>query len=88
MTKNNNTEFKNTQCPEFPYFGAPYPDACCIDGRLYDLDNCDDNGNVYVPMEFHYCPFCRPKEFMEQWNMTQEEYDEYMNQLKARGYDK
>lgn len=24
-------------CPQFPYWGAHYPDACCIDGKLYDL---------------------------------------------------
>lgn len=76
------------KCPEFPYFGASYPDARCIDGRLYDLDYCDDNGNLYEPGEFVPCPFCRPKEFMESKDMTQEEYDEYMNELKARGYDK
>lgn len=26
-------------CPEFPYFGAPYPDAICVDGYLHDLDD-------------------------------------------------
>ena len=35
------------QCPVFPYFGASYPDACCIDGYLYDMDDCDDYGNMY-----------------------------------------
>lgn len=33
---------KNKQCPEFPYFGAIYPDARCIGGYLYDLDDCDE----------------------------------------------
>ena len=25
-------------CPQFPYWGASYPDACCV-----DLDYCDEN---------------------------------------------
>ena len=29
---------KSNQCPEFPYFGARYPDARCIDGLLHDMD--------------------------------------------------
>ncbi len=42
-------------CPQFPYWGASYPDACCVDGILQDLDYCDENGNLYdkggdVPM--------------------------------------
>lgn len=28
-------------------FGASYPDSKCFGGRLYDLDNCDDEGNLY-----------------------------------------
>lgn len=76
-----------SQCPEFPYFGARYPDARCIDGRLYDLDKCDEEGNLYEPSDYDPCPFCRPKEFMEEWDMIQEEFDEYMNDLKRRGYE-
>lgn len=53
------------QCPEFPYFGATYPDAMCIDGLLYDLDNCDDNGNLYERNEDIPCPFCREKEYIK-----------------------
>ena len=26
------------------HFGAAYPDACCIDGLLWDLDSGDDDG--------------------------------------------
>lgn len=47
------------QCPEFPYFGARYPDATCIDGILHDLDKCDDNGDLYEPSEMIPCPFCQ-----------------------------
>lgn len=34
-------------CPEFPFWGASYPDACCVNGVLQDLDYCDENGNLY-----------------------------------------
>lgn len=40
-----------SKCPEFPYFGARYPDAQCIGGKLYDLDKCDDNGNLDEPTD-------------------------------------
>ena len=56
---------KKQQCPEFPYFGANYPDARCIDGYLYDLDNCDVNGNLYEPSEKIPCPFCNKEEYFE-----------------------
>ena len=35
---------KQTHCPEFPHFGAHYPDATCIDGFLWDLDSGDSDG--------------------------------------------
>lgn len=28
----------NKPCPQFPFFGASYPDACCINGKLYEKD--------------------------------------------------
>lgn len=52
------------QCPEFPYFGARYPDATCIDGRLFDLDQCDENGNLY-DIEGPPCPFCKTEDFIK-----------------------
>jgi hypothetical protein len=36
-----NMEEKIKQCPEFPFFGASYPDARCINGYLWDLDKCN-----------------------------------------------
>lgn len=33
---------QNKQCPEFPFFGASYSDARCINGYLWDLDKCDE----------------------------------------------
>lgn len=52
-------------CPEIRYFGANYPDAGCIDGMLHDLDNCDENGNLYRMDEEHPCPFCNREKFIE-----------------------
>lgn len=52
------------QCPEFPYFGARYPDATCIDGQLWDLDSCDENGLLSTG-DNPICPFCNPKQFIE-----------------------
>lgn len=40
-------------------FGARYPDSVCIDGRLFDADNCDNNGNLYDNEEDIPCPMCR-----------------------------
>lgn len=55
---------QNKQCPEFPFFGASYPDACCINGYLWDLDKCDENGNLYGEGDTP-CPFCNTEEFIE-----------------------
>ena len=52
-------------CPQFPYWGASYPDACCVGGILQDLDYCDENGNLYDKGEGVPCPFCRTEEFIE-----------------------
>lgn len=61
-TNLNSTSMRNT-CPEFPLFGANYPDATCIDGILYDLDNVGDDGVLIKPLEEIPCPFCRTEEF-------------------------
>ena len=53
----------NKQCPEFPHFGASYPDATCIDGYLWDLDKCDENG-MYDGGD-DPCPFCNREEYFE-----------------------
>lgn len=55
----------NKQCPEFPFFGAGYPDARCIDGYLQDLDKCDENGDFYGDRETP-CPFCNTEKFIEE----------------------
>lgn len=48
-------------------FGASYPDSECFGGRLYDMDNCDGNGNLYEPAEEIPCPMCHPKKAVEYW---------------------
>jgi len=49
-------------------FGAgSYPDSVCIDGRLFDADDCDDKGNLYEPAEGIPCPICSPGEAVLYW---------------------
>lgn len=40
------------------YFGAQYPDACCIDGFLWDLDSCDVPGGDLTSGGEVPCPQC------------------------------
>lgn len=47
-------EEKIKQCPEFPFFGASYPDARCINGYLWDLDKCNENGELYGDGDFSH----------------------------------
>ncbi len=58
---------KKKQCPEFPFFGASYPDATCVDGELWDLDACDDQHRLYEPMEWWPCPFCKTEDFIKRY---------------------
>jgi len=46
-------------------FGARYLDSQCFGGQLYDLDNCDDSGNLYEPGEYIACPQCHMEEWLE-----------------------
>ena len=49
-------------------FGAGrYPDSVCLDGRLYDADNCDSDGRLYEPVEDIPCPMCKPQAAVEYW---------------------
>ena len=44
-------------------FGAGhYPDSICQGGRLFDADNCDNDGNLYDNEEDIPCPICRRAE--------------------------
>lgn len=56
---------KATECPEFPFFGATYPDARCIDGYLWDLDSCDDSQEYLTSGGDEPCPFCNYAEAVE-----------------------
>jgi len=59
----NEQQIKNS-CPNFPFFGATYPDAQCINGELWDLDKCDGNG-LYSSGDNPPCPFCKTDEFID-----------------------
>lgn len=49
-------------------FGAgTYPDSICVDGRLFDADNCDDTGGLYAPIESIPCPICHPEKAVRYW---------------------
>lgn len=83
------TESIKNDCPEFPYFGASYPDATCIDGYLWDLDKCED-GMLYGGGE-EPCPFCNTETFIEQhldegYGYTREVLLEYIKNLREK-YD-
>ena len=47
-------------------FGASYLDSVCIDGQLYDADNCDDHGNLYEPLTYIPCPQCNHVAWLEE----------------------
>jgi len=72
------------QCPQFPHFGASYPDATCINGYLWDLDKCTDEGGLYGGGD-DPCPFCNKEEYIE-WCVDEdftremaEKHIEYLN---------
>ena len=48
---------------EFPWFGASYPDARCIDGRLWDLDS-GENGMLDKGGD-DPCPWCNTEEYVQ-----------------------
>jgi hypothetical protein len=47
---------------EAPHFGAPYPDARCIDGYLWDLDSGD--GQYLTIGGDVPCPACNTIEYI------------------------
>lgn len=47
-----------------PFFGAPYPDALCIEGYLWDLDSDDGDGYLTSGGEFP-CPRCNAATLIE-----------------------
>lgn len=72
---------------QFPYFGARYPDACCIEGNLMDMDKCDENGLLYSTEEDNPCPICRREEFIQNQldsEYTLESIEKYIENIKDR----
>lgn len=56
-------------------FGAgSYPDSLCIDGKLYDADDCDDEGRLFVSDEDIPCPVCRPLAAVAWWASRNEDF--------------
>ena len=53
---------KKSGCIEFPHFGAGYPDACCIDGYLWDLDSEEDEG--FTQGGNDPCPVCNTRSYL------------------------
>lgn len=47
------------------HFGASYPDACCIDGYLWDLDSCDEPGGPLYSGGEQACPQCNTAEWLD-----------------------
>jgi hypothetical protein len=66
---------QQNQCPEFPHFGARYPDARCIDGFLWDLDSCDeiDGQTCFTHGGDDPCPFCNTEKYLEFMGAGEEE---------------
>lgn len=50
---------------EGSHFGATYPDACCIEGYLWDLDSCDEPGGGLYRGGDVACPCCNTREYVE-----------------------
>lgn len=48
-----------------PYFGAAYPDACCVDRYLWDLDSCDGPGGLLRHGGDVPCHQCNHDEWLE-----------------------
>lgn len=49
---------------EAPHFGAFYPDACCIDGFLWDLDSCEEPGGPLTHGGDMPCPSCNTASYV------------------------
>lgn len=78
-------ERKINQCPEFPFFGATYPDATCIDGMLWDLDSYEDGGLTKGGED--PCPFCNKEAYtqhMRDCEFSQESIETHLQALNDR----
>lgn len=48
-------------------FGARYMDSICVDGVLYDADDCDNDGCLFEPLVCYPCPLCNQLEAMHSY---------------------
>jgi hypothetical protein len=48
-------------------FGARYLDSVCVDGQLWDADDCSDAGDLYEPLDYKPCPGCQPLAAMDEY---------------------
>jgi len=75
-------------CPEIPFFGAPYPDATCIDGFLWDLDSCEGEEGFLTQGGETPCPFCNTKAFLQVYadrqGITKKEWLKEIERLRAK----
>nr|BAO19037.1 hypothetical protein [Burkholderia sp. M701] len=65
------------------HFGAPYPDAACIDGFLWDLDSCDEPGGLLRRGGEVPCPCCNRMAWHQHWRDSLES-DGYQAALEGR----
>lgn len=76
---------------EFPHFGASYPDACCIDGYLWDMDSYEDDYGLTLGGD-DPCPFCNTdkwlKDVVGSVFDTEEEALVWMRKMRAKYGDK
>ena len=63
-------------------FGAAYPDSVCIEGRLFDADDCDDKGNLYDRDDDVPCPMCRREDAIR-WHASTFNTGTYKERTKA-----
>lgn len=79
-------EKKTNQCPEIPFFGARYPDGRCIDGFMWDLDKCDENG--LIGGGEYPCPFCNSEMVIQEAIDNEEGSREELEQLRDNFWEK
>ena len=63
-------------------FGAAYPDSVCIEGRLFDADYCDNEGNLYDREDDVPCPMCRREDAIR-WHAGNSSGAPYKQRLKS-----
>ena len=61
---------------EFPFFGANYPDARCINGKLYDLDSYEDGLGLTIGGD-EDCPICYTESYLDNCE-TEEEKQNFL----------